>query len=154
MSRKNYLASLSILSVGIFFLNSCTQDRLQPKNVILFISDGCGFNQKNAASIYEYGEINQQPYKDFEVRLAMSTYSATSEGYNPDSAWTSFEWPLRKPTDSAAAATAMATGIKTYNGMLGMDTSDVQHKSILEYLDEKGKATGVSEQTGIGLRFG
>lgn len=133
--------SVSVL-LAVVILSSCSQST-KPKNVIFFISDGCGYYQKDAASIFEHGDVNQQPYKDFAVRLAMSTYSATSDGYNPDSTWASFEWMLRKPTDSAAAATAMSTGIKTYNGMLGMDTSQVPQKTILEYLDEQGKATGV-----------
>lgn len=46
-------------------------------------------------------------------------------------------------TDSAAAATAFASGVKTYNGAIGVlpDTSHV--KTILEEAEERGLATGL-----------
>lgn len=46
-------------------------------------------------------------------------------------------------TDSAAAATAMATGFKTGNGTLGIDPSGLHLKNIVEFAEENGKATGL-----------
>ncbi|MCP4413086.1 MAG: alkaline phosphatase, partial [Gammaproteobacteria bacterium] len=63
--------------------------------------------------------------------------------YDPDSAWTDFKYVKQKPTDSAAAATTMATGIKTYDGGIGVDTSKMSIENIIERMEKFGKATGV-----------
>lgn len=46
-------------------------------------------------------------------------------------------------TDSAAAATAFACGVKTYNGAIGVNPDTLPVKSILEMAEEKGLATGL-----------
>jgi len=47
-------------------------------------------------------------------------------------------------TDSAASGTALATGRKTRNGMIGMDPDSVPVKSILELAEDHGLATPAS----------
>ncbi len=143
-----------ILIIGMFFIQSCKKgapsntadttlpDSVPPKNVILMISDGCGFSQVEAASYFQFGETGKAPYDTFAVRLAMSTFSAGGD-YLSDSAWLSFDYILRKPTDSAAAATAMASGEKTYNGAIGVDVDKKPLVSSFERADSLGKATGV-----------
>lgn len=46
-------------------------------------------------------------------------------------------------TDSAAAATAMATGFKTDNGMIGITPDKRERETILEAARSAGKATGL-----------
>ncbi len=46
-------------------------------------------------------------------------------------------------TDSAAAATALATGYKTLNGYLGMDAGKVSRQNVRELAHEQGARTGV-----------
>lgn len=46
-------------------------------------------------------------------------------------------------TDSAAAGTALATGVKTKNGAIAQDPSGVRLKTILESAREMGKSVGV-----------
>jgi alkaline phosphatase len=46
-------------------------------------------------------------------------------------------------TDSAAAATAIATGVKTYNGAIGVDADGDPVETILERAQTLGKATGL-----------
>ncbi|QIW16855.1 alkaline phosphatase [Pasteurellaceae bacterium RH1A] len=46
-------------------------------------------------------------------------------------------------TDSAAAATALATGQKTYNSAINWSNDDTRLKHIGEYVVEQGKALGV-----------
>ncbi|SIR51250.1 MULTISPECIES: alkaline phosphatase [unclassified Paenibacillus] len=46
-------------------------------------------------------------------------------------------------SDSAASATAYASGVKTYNGAIGMDASKKSVKTILEYAKETGRSTGI-----------
>jgi alkaline phosphatase len=114
-----------------------------PKNIIFFIADGCGYNQVDAASYYTFGETGKQSYEQFPIRYGLSTYSTNGHGYDPDSAWASFDYHKKKTTDSAAAATAMSTGVKTYNGAFAVDTSKTPLVTIVELVEQKGKATGV-----------
>ncbi|MCB0644593.1 MAG: alkaline phosphatase, partial [Phaeodactylibacter sp.] len=46
-------------------------------------------------------------------------------------------------TDSAAGATAFASGIKTYNGAIGVDSDTMPAKTILEEAEEHGLSTGL-----------
>jgi alkaline phosphatase len=46
-------------------------------------------------------------------------------------------------TDSAAAATALATGVKTYNGAISTDLEGGRLPTILEAAKEAGKAAGI-----------
>ncbi|HFA47689.1 MAG TPA: alkaline phosphatase [Bacteroidetes bacterium] len=52
-------------------------------------------------------------------------------------------------TDSAASATAMATGTKTNNSAIGVDGNEKPLKSILEEAEEKGLATGLIATSSI-----
>lgn len=135
---------LGILLISLFLSVACTvQTEQKPKNIVLFISDGCGFNQVDAASLYQFGETGKQVYEQFPVKLAMSTYSLSGIGYNPDSIWSDFDYPRKKPTDSAASATAISTGIKTFDGRIGIDTTGQALLTAVEHFEALGKATGV-----------
>ncbi|WP_068673529.1 alkaline phosphatase [Oceanobacillus sp. Castelsardo] len=46
-------------------------------------------------------------------------------------------------TDSAAAGTAMATGTKTNNGVIGLDTDGNKIESILEAAEKDGRSSGL-----------
>jgi len=117
------------------------------KNVILMISDGCGYSQIEATNYYTVGRTNAQVYEHFPVKVGMSTYStgngSTPLGYDPDLAWSDFNYVNIGATDSASAGTAMATGIKTYDAAIGMDTDRQPLVSVTERAEELGKATGV-----------
>jgi alkaline phosphatase len=113
-----------------------------PKNVIVMIADGRGFNHLLATSYYEAGRADAQVYTDFPVQLAMSTYSYYCN-YDPALAWSQFDYVTSCWTDSAAAATAMATGTKTYDAAIGVDVDGNPVKNVLEAAEEKGKSTGV-----------
>lgn len=52
-------------------------------------------------------------------------------------------------TDSAAAGTAIATGHKTNNGMIGMLPDKTMVKSILKYAEDNGLATGLVATSSI-----
>jgi alkaline phosphatase len=113
-----------------------------PKNVIIFIADGAGFNHFGAADYYQCNKIPCQPYEDFPVRLAMSTYPAGGS-YDANTAWHSFDYVKYNPTDSAAAATAMATGVKTDNKTLGLDTKNHPLLNLCQRAKQLGKSAGV-----------
>jgi alkaline phosphatase len=99
------------------------------KSVILMIGDGMGFEQVKAASLYAYGDVNSLPFEKY-YRGEMMTHSENSY--------------LDKihATDSAAAGTAMATGQKVNNNVISQK-SGKPIKTILEHLQEQGKATGL-----------
>lgn len=140
------MKKITSLIVSFIFLvlvvNACKKQVESPKNIIVFIADGCGYNQVAAAELFQFGQINQAVYQQFPVRFAMSTFPADGS-YEADKAWKSFDYVRQKPTDSAASATALATGYKTTNGKLGVDSTDASLKNIVEVAEEAGKATGV-----------
>ena len=116
------------------------------KNVIIMISDGMGYNHSEAASLYASGRKNSQVYADFPVRLAMRTHAA-GDSYDGELIWSRFPEALKGATDSAAAATAMASGQKTYRGTIGMvpgeDGTLHPVENLVERAEKLGKASGV-----------
>lgn len=147
---------------------SATSDRPHdskagPKNVIVLIGDGMGYNAVDQASAYQYGATNyqvlvdpatrsiqhlpgtpSQVYEKFPVQVGASTYSLSGRaGYDPQAAWADFNWVVDGPTDSAAAGTALATGVKTLNGVLGLDADGHRVENLTERAQSLGKATGL-----------
>jgi len=133
-----------ILSSCVAFTNSGAKSEESeiPRNVIVMIADGCGFNHVFAADLYQRGKANTQVYERFPVKLAMSTFPDGGE-YSPSKAKKDPKYLDIAPTDSAAAATAMATGVKTYNAAIGVDKSKKPVPNILERAEALGKSTGV-----------
>ncbi len=128
----------------MFIFMACAGDRNgQPKIIMVFIADGAGFNQELSAHYYRYGQSENPTLEQFPVKLAMTTFSADGLGYDPLKAWANFEYVLRKPTDSAASATALACGVKTHKKKLGMDSKKNEVENVIERLEAYGKASGV-----------
>ncbi len=120
------------------------------KNVIVMIADGWGYNHVTAASYYEYGKDGRQVFHRFPFAFAMSTSMGYEpgdpcygQGYDPASAWGTFGYVAGCATDSAAAATAMSTGTKTYDGAIGVDMAGDPILHALERAENLGKATGL-----------
>lgn len=113
-----------------------------PKNVIVMISDGWGYNHLAAADYYQYGKTGSQVYERFPVGVAMSTYPHGGS-YDPVHAWSSFGYVASGATDSAAASTAMSTGVKTYDGAIGVDPSQANLRHAFQAAERSGRATGV-----------
>lgn len=118
-------------------------NNLKAKNVIVMISDGWGYNQIAATDYYQNGYVDSQIYHQFPYKSGMSTYSISANSYDTQKAWNDLNYVKRSPTDSAAAATAMSTGIKTYDAAIGVDSNKKTIKHIGEYFEEQGKSTGV-----------
>ncbi len=98
------------------------------KNVIYLIGDGMGFNHLEKAK------------NERNIKLTMDTFE-----FKGESMTRSF---TNAVTDSAAGGTALATGVRTYNGAIGvypMDSLDVfsHPKNLTELCLESGKMTGV-----------
>lgn len=133
-----------------------------PKNIIVFIGDGMGYNQVDIASLYEHGQskhqvsvdpatgnvqreesVSSQVYEQFPVQVGMSHNAANTRAYNSENAWGDFNWVKSSVTDSAAAGTALATGVKTNNGVLGLDPEGGSLTNLVEHAEKAGKSTGV-----------
>lgn len=104
----------------------------QAKNVILLIGDGMGDSEITAARNYAEGAggffngIDALPLTGQYTHYALDKKTG-----KPDYV-----------TDSAASATAWSTGVKTYNGALGVDIHEKDHQTILELAKSAGLATG------------
>lgn len=131
-----------ILLVFIFALSlgqkHAYADSPVAKYVILLIADGWGINQINAANDYAH---TTPPYQSWPDQYWMSTYPAGG-GYDTTQAWTNFNYVLSGYTDSAAAATALYTGVKTNNGKITVSTSDSRLTSIGDKARGLNKAVG------------
>ena len=104
-------------------------------NAVIMIGDGMGFNHVEAAknSDMEVFYAEQFPNKG-KARTRSLTVIEEKGSY----------------TDSAAAATALATGYKTYNGRVGVDKNGNNLKNVRELADEKGAKTAVITTDVIG----
>ncbi len=144
------LANIASLTQGV--LAQETEPKpTSAKNIIVMISDGCGYNHVDAASLFEHGKTGVQVYESFPFRAGMSTYSynkgasgqLTLGEYDPSKAWSDPLYVKRGYTDSAAASTTMSTGQKTYGGAIGMDTNREPLLHAWEKAERAGKMTGV-----------
>lgn len=157
MYNRVKLSGLFLLGFVLFFLQSCTlgagekekQELKSPKNIIIFISDGMGFNHLKATNYYQYGEANAQIFEQEDwTRFAMATYPSIvrvrdedtifSGGYNPQKASTDPEYLKLDYTDSGAAGTALSAGKKTYNGSIGIGI----YGDTLTHMSQAAKALG------------
>ena len=104
----------------------------QAKNVILLIGDGMGDSEITAARNYAEGAGGYFKGIDALPLTGQYThYALNKKTGKPDYV-----------TDSAASATAWSTGVKTYNGALGVDIHEKDHQTILELAKAAGLATG------------
>ncbi len=115
-----------------------------PRNIIVMIADGCGFEHVRALNYYEFGRDSLLVFQSFPVQLAVSTYSMdTAAAYDPVAIRREADAVLDDPTDSAASGTTLSTGVKTWNHYIGLDAwrRPLQHLSERGY--EQSKAVGL-----------
>ncbi|MGQ9695791.1 MAG: alkaline phosphatase [Thermodesulfobacteriota bacterium] len=108
------------------------------KNVILLIGDGMG-PQIAGLAIY-YQRFMQGPDKPLHMERLMK---AGNTGY-----CLTYQYGT-VVTDSASAATALATGVKTRDAMIGKDHEGRPFRSIIDVAHQLGKATGLISNTRI-----
>ena len=137
-SSKYYKMSLFILLLLIAFSVATSAQMVMKdkypmmpdkpvKNVIIFIGDGMGSAQVTVTRYNTFGPEYRLEIEKMPVIGLVNTYSA--DDY---------------VTDSAAGATAMATGHKTKNGMDGMTPDSLPKETIFEAaLREKKMSTGL-----------
>lgn len=110
--------------VFLIFFSFCfvfyAQDR--PKNIIFLIGDGMGVNYVAASFLQD----ENSPFKNFKSVGLSNTASAD-----------------KLITDSGAGATVLATGYRTINKFISVDSLGNPIKTIFQIAKEKGKTTGL-----------
>lgn len=130
MKRKVIVTIVLCLIVGVqssFIPKKGKPEK--PTNIILLIGDGMGLSQISYGIMEATNRLN---FERFKV-VGLSKTAASDS----------------KVTDSAAGATAFACGKKTYNGAIAVDDAKLPLKTILEYAEEHGLATGLVATSSI-----
>lgn len=102
--------------------------RPRARNLILLIGDGMGAAHRFAGQLLLAGRFGSLVMDRMAHRGQMGTLSLDPESF---------------VTDSAAAATALATGVKTVNGAVAVDRDGRARATIHELARRAGKATGL-----------
>ncbi len=115
---------LSLALCALLLLAPVTraQDADRPRNVIVMIADGFG-----PASATLAREFSGAPLALDEIQRGVVRTASSSS----------------RVTDSAASATAYASGVKTYNGAIGVDSLQRPVGTVLEAAEARGMATGL-----------
>ncbi len=130
-----------ILTSNSFSIFAKSEDA-KPKNIIMVVGDGMGpayttayryfYNTKQLGPDYvsknRTSEIEKTVFDRHLVGMA-STYPAFESGF---------------VTDSAASATALSAGVKSYNGAIAVDSDKKPVETVLQWAKSKGMKTGVA----------
>ncbi len=130
--KPTLILAAVLLLIAISGIRSEAQEKAMApaaKNIILLIGDGMGLSQVSSAFYYQDGIPN---FQRFETVGLIKTSSSS-----------------HKITDSAAGATAFSTGVKTYNGAIGVDPDTLAQKTIVEIVSEIGMKTGLVATSSI-----
>ena len=100
-----------------------------PKNVIFLIGDGMGLPQITGAMYMNNNSTVFERFKNIGFHKSHASDNLV--------------------TDSAAGATAFASGVKTYNGAIGVDAKKNAVPTLLEMAEKKGMATGMVATSSI-----
>ncbi|MFB9057630.1 alkaline phosphatase [Mariniflexile ostreae] len=124
--------NIVIISIVLFCSIGYSQTKQNVKYVFLFIGDGMGLNQIYTTEMYlnaKTGEIKAEKLlmNSFPVSSNMTNYSANSF-----------------VTTSCAAATAMSSGFKTNNGIIGKSPDqEIAYENISEKVKKAGLKVGI-----------
>jgi alkaline phosphatase len=169
------LAALGLAAV-LLLHPSCGRREPAAKNVILFIGDGLSAASEIAASRYLYGRDNGLAWHGLRVRAYVATwdvnvyngnarragrprfarssftpllgYDARADGAKPRvGPGVTHGFPPGPATDSASAATALATGFKTDSGNIAWLPGDPPHGALTTIAEEVRARNG----TAIGI---
>lgn len=110
---------VAILALGAI----AAQAQKAPKNVIIMIGDGMGYNTVALRILDTKGASN---FERFNSIGSIKTYCADG-----------------KITDSAAGGSAFGIGEKTYNGAVGVDVNKTIKPNLMEVAQKNNTATGI-----------
>ena len=130
--KKDFLVPLfSCISATLLLLTSLNTTAATPKNIIFMIGDGMGPSYTSAYRYYNDNpatpSVETTTFDELFVGMAQTRPNLKS-GFI---------------TDSAAAASALATGHKVVSKALSVNSQAQPLKTLFEYAKEKNKYTGV-----------
>ena len=102
--------------------------RGRAKNVIFIQGDGMGIAHRELIRLATVGQNGDLAMNKMDYAGLIHTDSAD---------------PEEAVTDSAAAATAYSTGVRTFNGAIGVDLDSNPVPTLLERARQAGKSTGL-----------
>ena len=123
---------------AFLLLSFCLTFAQQAKYVFYFIGDGMGVNQVQGTELYQgelEGKIGISPirFAQFPYATVATTFSATNG-----------------VTDSAAGGTALSTGHKTKNGVIGMEKDqETNINSIAVWAKNSGYKVGIATSVSV-----
>ena len=120
MKKLFLLLSLPFVAMA---MSGCNQEP-EVKNIIYMIGDGMGLAQVSVMQIEQ--QYAPSAFERAQNIALQKTYSANN-----------------RVTDSAASGTALATGYKTGNGMLGQTMDGTRVESIIAKADKIGYESGI-----------
>ncbi|MFQ5603704.1 MAG: alkaline phosphatase [bacterium] len=126
---NGFLIAVFLISGGCtkhIKVNTASSNVSSVKNIILLIGDGMGLPQINLARIKVHGAGGSLNIDKMPVVGLLKTHAAD-----------------KLITDSAAAATALACGVKTRNGVISRTPDGKNAMTILEAARDKGLSTGL-----------
>lgn len=135
MDGKKMFRTL-IMAASLVLLATVSFAAGTPKYVFYFIGDGMGPAQRQSAQYFYKIETNNP-----EAKLVMNSL--------PHSALVTTHSDNTIITDSGAGGTALASGFKTANGVVGKLPDGTNIKSIAEAAKEMGYAVGLATTTRI-----
>ena len=100
-----------------------------PKSIIFIIADGTGIGQ------YTISYYSNGPFAPARFEHVGLVATHPNDGKCSTS--------CKRVTDSAASGTALSSGLKTYNGAIGVDLDTMAVKTMLEMAEDKGMSTGI-----------
>ncbi len=136
MIKKNAIIILvCFLALAVFSADARKFKNPEVKYVFYLIGDGMGINSVYGAELYNRAtgkgpdNIN---FLHFPVSTVVTTHSASS-----------------LVTDSAAAATALASGHKTLESCLGIDSEGRPVHCLADWAKDKGAGVGIATSVGV-----
>lgn len=114
------------------------QNSGQAKNVIYLLGDGMGRTHVTAARERFYGAAGSLNMEKLPVVGQNRTYAVQKNSGQPGDP----DFVPNYVTDSASAATAWASGVKTYNAALGVDAKGTVTPTVMELAKDEGLRTG------------
>ncbi|MEI5907407.1 alkaline phosphatase [Bacillus spongiae] len=125
------LTTLTVSSTASATWGGGKKNKTGVKNMIMIVADGAGQPYYTA---YRYMKDDPST-EDLEPTIFDDYFVGMQTVYSHDHE--------ENIPDSAATATAMASGIKTYNNAIGVDEEGNPVKTVLEQAKEDGLATGL-----------
>lgn len=141
---KTFFTSISLIAItglSLGFTSSAHAESQAdtPRNLIMVIGDGMGYPYLHAYRYFKDGR-GMTDRADIEHTIFDRYLVGSASTYPADDTLV---------TDSAASATTLSSGVKTYNGAIGLDPNREPVKHMMQYANERGMLTGAVATTRV-----